>query len=64
MQVRYQLRQRPVAPDDTTDLLFRRRLRNLTGTETKCRPYGTAEDTGGVVFSIAPQPLNCRCRSS
>ena len=27
-------------------------------------PYGTVEVTAGVVRSIAPQPLNCRCLSS
>jgi hypothetical protein len=64
MQVRYQLRQRPVAPDDTTDPPSDRRLELDPANTERRPPQGTLDVSAGVVFSMAPQPLNCRWRSN
>ena len=62
MQVRYQLRQRPEANDDTTDTRPPPRYGGIPGPD---RPvYGATEDTAGADRSIAPHPLYSRCRST
>jgi len=53
-----------VAPDDTTDPPSDRRLELDPANTERRPPQGTLDVSAGVVFSMAPQPLNCRWRSN